>query len=42
MGSSSVESIYRLATLGGLVVGRTVNPVAQGGLGGTLSKGAGW
>lgn len=42
MGSSSVESVYRLATLGGLVVGRTINPVAQGSLGGTLSKAPGW
>lgn len=42
MGSYSVESAYRMATLGGLIVGRTINPVAQGALGGTLSKGPGW
>lgn len=31
-----------MAALGGLIVGRTINPVAQGGLGGNLSKGSGW
>lgn len=42
MGSYSIESAYRMAALGGLIVGRTIKPVAQGGLGGNLSKGSGW
>lgn len=42
MSAYSVESAYRMASLGGLIVGRTINPVAQGSLGGTLSKGSGW
>lgn len=42
MSSYSIESVYRMVALGGLVVGRTINSVAQVGLGGNLSKGPGW
>lgn len=42
MGSYAVESVYRMAALGGLIVGRSINSVAQVGLGGNLSKGSGW
>lgn len=42
MGSYNVESVYRMAALGSLIVGRTISPVAQGALEAKLSKGSGW